>query len=427
MNKYGYLALIPMLFLLISCERPLGYGVFLWPEDQTEIESGAILRIMSESQVYKQYSYYPLDEKQNTLSSATWRIALYPSKSVAVQASIEYEPYRYLMGKSKRKALPVRETANRTSRIVYRMREGEVSKIISRGEQSDEAGFVDYWYKILTTDGIEGWLFGYYLDVYSVLDDEVVAESTDVDVNINQLLHNVWRPAYFQDMLENKQIILEQFDERLGLFPDQQNKKFTLVTTQHSTSFTYTELKKIREDLYTTLGSNVQIFFANSHTISLTYQFEDEEHSIALAIIDESIDTIIAREKKRRAIVYQELFDRGPILVSDTYGTLQLFEDQRFVWNNHSTFSNNALPSSFSGSGTFAFDIFLSPEMPAQNQYDGAFSLHVSDANARIHFMYILTAQGIRLLYLPSSLIQQNLVTQIPISPVILFFTFSDN
>ncbi|MCK4515775.1 MAG: hypothetical protein KAU31_10985, partial [Spirochaetaceae bacterium] len=216
---------------LTGCGRRLGYGVLLWSEDEDKIASGSLVSVVSESDLQDIYVIRPeanSDESgSGQMTVARWRVRFFEIEEDAVGAADAYQELATVYARSGRNALPMRNDPElKTGNIAYRLREGEVVKLIGReDEETDLSGLVSYWYLALTETGIEAYVFGYELSLFDPQNpDAEFAESGTVDPLLQLLLDNVWRPIYFVDMIVNGAYDLGLFHEEYGLFPNPEER-----------------------------------------------------------------------------------------------------------------------------------------------------------------------------------------------------------
>ena len=116
----------------------------------------------------------------------------------------------------------------------------------------------------------------------------------------------------------------------------------------------------------------------------------------------------------------EQFLQRGTGLVSTAYGTVRISERGAVTWTGFERLVPGVLPSTFNGSGQFEFSIYLDDSL--RGRYDGAVRLVA--ANSTTDFLYSFTDDGVRFVYVPARLVDQQTVTEEPVSPVVIFFRF---
>ena len=412
--------------VLVSCGGgSQGSGVVLWPPEESSIEYGTVVTISDSSDVDDTYTVRPPeDEERVTLPQ--WRVEVFGSEERAREFAEQFENYAETFATAERQALPVREDADRTSSIVYRLRRGEEAKVISRSDQpSDEAGFVDYWYEVLTRDGSRGWAFGYYLSGIEGSGGGS-EDSGPLDAPLlSRFLSTTWRPVDFSRMLDSGRIDLERFRADYGLFPEPEENRIRLNLEDQSATFEYEGWNRGRSREFVARGAQFSVIVRAENTISIQYTIDGEGHNVAMQSIERDIAEVRREEQERREERYASLRSRGTRLVSNAYGSILLRDDEIFEWAQYSRLVPSVIPASAGGSGHIRFDHFLSESL--SEDYEGALSFRFTGAeNQPVVFLYQFVSGGLRLAHVPSDNIRDKVVLRESLSPVIIFFSFEE-
>ena len=413
---------------LTGCGRRLGYGVLLWSEDEDEIASGSLVSVVSESDLQDIYVIRPeanSDESgSGQMTVARWRVRFFETEEDAVSAADAYQELATVYARSGRNALPMRNDPElKTGNIAYRLREGEVVKLIGReDEETDLSGLVSYWYLALTETGIEAYVFGYELSLFDPQNpDAEFAESGTVDPLLQLLLDNVWRPIYFVDMIVNGAYDLGLFHEEYGLFPNPEERSLELVMPYHSTAFNYDAIVNVGPRKYLAEGTSLQLTFNRGDELSLQYLLGGRQYILAMQRVAGDIQDYIDAELERRSDTYQRLLDRGPAFSSGNYGRITLLEDQQFIWSGYERLVPAAIPSGLGTGGRVVLDLYLGPQLV--DQYDGAVSFRFDGNPDPVSFAYALVPDGIRMIYVPQNDIHDFIVMGSGVSSITLFFS----
>jgi hypothetical protein len=415
--------LLVLILTLSGCARRIGYGVVLWSEDEAQIASGSVVTVASESDLQDTY----VIRNEETSAEATvvrWRVRFFETEEAAVADAQAYEELATVYGRSARNALPMRGAPElKNGNILYRLREGETVKLIGRAEeQTDLSGLLAYWYSALTETGIEAYVFGYELTLFDPTDpDAEFAESGTADPLMQLLLGSVWRPIYFVDMITNGAYDLDLFEERYGLFPNADESVLELVLPYHSTIFAYDAITNVGPRKYLAEGTNLQFTFNRGDELSLQYQLDGRQYILALQRVAGNIQDYVEAELERRADNYQRLLDRGPAFTSGSYGRITLLEDQRFIWSGYERLVPAAIPGGLGTGGRLVLDLYVGPELV--DQFDGAVSFKFDGNPNPVSFVYSLVTDGIRMVYVPQSDIDEFVVTGSGVSSITLFFS----
>lgn len=423
MEKLYRLA-IPLIVVLLlsSCSRsPDEFVVVLWPDTDSSLRPGTILPIFGSSDIDDSLMY-ETEAQEGTIEP--WRTMRFSEAEDATKYASAFDRWKDTYALSLRTALPVRERPDRSSTRVYRLRDGEIVKVLDRlDELSDEAGFEDYWYEVLTREGISGWVFGYYLELSGAsgrsLDPREEHDGTDRIVA--DISEEVWRPVYFADMVSRGRIDLDRFSTRFGLFGDLEAQEFQIVLPTIQRTFTYNGYYSSDGRVIEFNGTDLIIEFSSEDRITVRYSVNGRRRSDDFFLFNEDIGVIIEAERERRAQQLDQFLQRGTGLISTAYGTMRLTDRGAITWNGYQRLVPGVLPAEFGGSGRLSFDLYLNDDL--RGRYDGAAALVTP--GERIHFLYSFTDDGVRFIYVPASNVTNDgVVMAEPISPVVIFFRF---
>lgn len=423
------LLLITILLLVVSCGgRPIAHGVLLWAPEESEIPNGQLLEITAESQLNNSYTVRT-PEMEGQLTLPSWRIASFREQEEAIEYANEYAPYAETFARAQRQALPVRAEQDRLSPDVYRLREDELMKVLGRSdEQSNESGFEGYWYKVLTREGIQGWAFGYYLEITGGEQEAETSTEGDEELSeVERVLSNTWRPAYFREMVNENRVDLSRFRPTFGLFPDQENQEIRIVLPEHTVTYPYEDFFRTAPSRYGLEGSPVTVSIRGADRISVQYTLNGREQSRVFVLLEREIPEIIEGELARRQELWEQFREQGNRLVSTAYGEIELLEGQRFTWTGYDRLTPTVIPSRAAESGTLAFPLFLANNL--QEEYDGAvlFSFESQGAPVEVRFIYEQTGSGMRLTYVPAEDVRESIVRREAFSPIVIFFSYENS
>ncbi len=425
------LAIVAAAALFACAPRSIGTGVVLWAPKDGGLETGQQVRVLKESQLQGVYYVRPEGEKgKELLEIPAARVRLFKDEKEAGAFRQAYAPLAAQFAFALKDALPVREKPDSESRKVYMLREGQLVKVVGRGEQPESVGaYQNYWYQVLTDDGYEGFCFGQYLRAFAAEGDPEAqaAKLMTQDPQLDHLLSTTWRPEYFLDMMRKGRIDLARFRTDVGLFPEPENSAVLLVTPSYSLSFEYKGVEKAGAGRYLFTGTELRVTFADSDEsrVVVSYLYKGRQFSVPYYAVTENLDELIAREQDRRRAIYDQLAARGRILQSTTYGTIELQDGQRFRWTGLGGFAARISARASTGSGTVDFPYFAAKALAGSYQGVITFRFDGDAEGEGTSFLFNLENRGIRLALLrPQDIVEQE-ATGTDISPLILFFTFS--
>ncbi|MFO7848688.1 MAG: SH3 domain-containing protein [Spirochaetia bacterium] len=412
------LSLLPVLFT--GCGgSPEGYGVVLLSPNDQSIETGTLVAVEERSSLRETFTISPLEEKES-IQVDQWRVEFFEEKEEARTFADSYSEYIPIFAENLRDGLAVRENPSTSSERIYRMKKGLEIKILKKMDKEETVGSnTDYWYRILTKDGVTGYSFGHYLNVYNVDAAPVEEEGPDLS-RVKEVLTQTYRPEDLEEMKEKGHINLEKFSRDYGFFPDPEEKSFKIKTFDYTHSFDYDEIEKIDDESYVFLGPDVELKIEDEDEITLNYRRKDENYSPEFILI-EDIDSIRKEERERREDRLEEIVESGPSYHSSAYGTLFFSKDGTFRWEDFDRLVPRILSSSENTEGELKFDHFIEPEV--EGSYDGACTFLFNDSSGDPPvFLYSLEEGKLTLEYVSSDNIEKKVVKERNASPIIMAF-----
>ena len=376
---------------LVSCgERSLGTGVVLW-SDGGPMATGAIVDVVEESTIEDRYLVRAAsaDRREEPLPVAPrWRVRLFAEPEQAAEFAARFAEFVDVYAYAARRGLPVRAEASATAGIVYKLREQEVTKVIERGAEPKQVGsFENYWYRVLTEDGTEGYTFGEFLPVFESSGDpraEAARMQAD-DPGLERALGTAWRPEEFLSMVNRRRIDLLRMRPEYGLFPDPEAGLFRLVTAQREREFPYRAVERVGDGRYVLAaggGDGSPARFTLRGNGALAFSYVDEGRLVTEVFVDlqQEVEELIAGERRRREGLFAALLERGPLLRSGGYGTIELTAEGRFRWQGYQELVPRWVPDGLPGTGVVDFRYALGA--PLRGGYDTVVTL-LFDGRAR--------------------------------------------
>lgn len=122
-----------------SCERKLGWGVLLWANTNLEIPAGTVLPVYVRSNIEKKWiagvpKEYRTGELGDKFEIPLTQLELSGSRGEAKKRAAELAGYAEIYAETMQDGLPIRSSADNSAGRVYRLRLGEIIKIIARAE-----------------------------------------------------------------------------------------------------------------------------------------------------------------------------------------------------------------------------------------------------------------------------------------------------
>jgi len=418
--------LLPL--LLASCAKaPLGYGVLLSGDPSGPFATGALLTVSGQSQGAVATYLVRASGDRTPREIPAGKVRFFLKRDEATRFAASYGSYLTTYAFSRKEdspPLPMREKPNSEAQIVYKLRYGELVKVVSRTEEKDKAGsYEDYWYELVTEDGTVGFCFGHYLKVFSGSADPA-AETQRLlaqDPTLERLLGNVWRPDYFSSMIDRNRIDLARFREDIGLFPEPDRKQLRLVLPKETVLFRYEKVEKAGST-YIFAGTELRVAMEGEDRITLSYRHKDQMTNAVYTMVSGNVAILIEAEKARRRALYDEFRSKGATWRSSAYGTIRLEDGMRFRWDGFERIVPGLVRRGVAGSGSVDFPYWLSKAL--SEAYQGVVAFDFDDPDQEpVCFLYVEKAGGIQLTSMDRSSLVDMDVRRPPVSPTIIFFS----
>lgn len=422
---FVYLLLISLAILISSCRaKPKVYGLLLWADPETHFFTGQILQIAQESKIGNSY-LVRLGGSRDLGEIPSWRIKVYPGLKEAEAAAEAYAPNLWEYAYAERDGLPLREEPHQEARKIYKLRTGQLVKVLAREEQRVKIyNYEDYWYLVLTEDGYQGFCFGYFLTTFTARDNpqQEVEKLMAQDPLLDRLLSQVWRPEYFLEMVAEGRYDLFRFNPDIGFFPDEAANRVAIKTSRYQQLFDYQEVEKTGDARYHFVGTNLRVVFDSDSRIVLTHSRSGQMISGVYVPFEQDIEQIMADERQRRDGQYQRFLQRGNVLKSTAYGDIHLREGMSFDWVNFGRLQILLRP--VKGSGELDFPYFLSSALASQ--FDGVITLRFREYSAQeaTSFLYKFDNAGVRFVFVKAEDMENLEVLRVGLTPMVIYFSF---
>lgn len=420
LQKLQVLSLL-IIVSLFSCERYMGYGVIMLPDDESSIESGSLIKITKESRIREAWVYNT--EEEEHIEIKKWRVEFYDELADAQSYIEKYNNYKdyYVIVNRNSHSMRIKPVQGAT--LVYRLKKGQKVKVIGRTDEKENIGsFSGHWWELITEDGVKGWTYDSYLSVYNG-DELVHSNETQDGPEIHDFFNTIWRPKYFWTMQKSRNIDLDKFKSKFKMVPDLDNREVTISMPDHYVTYNFSEFKKTGPNNYNLVGSPIQLDFSYKGTVIVVYSVDSKSYETDFINMSDSLVTeIISTEKSRRKIKFNEFIFQGPTYKSNAYGEIKFSDNEKFIWKNkENLIAKQLLTSNAKDEGTVSFKAFPSDDIISK--YDGAITFDFG-SRQELTFLYIFENGGISLLFVPPSKIKDNVIeTDDFYTPIQLFFT----
>jgi hypothetical protein len=437
-KKIFSILLILTAFLALSSCSKLGWGVLLWTIDDPPVLSGTVLPVYVQSNIEKVWIVGVPDPNKKIGEPAKVEVPLswfefVGSKRKAQKRADEFSQYAALYAENLQDGLPIRDGPDNNSRRVYRMRTGEIIKILSISDGNPPISTTGDplpgdWYIVLTRDGVTGYCFSYRLKIFEHYEGSVNITSVErrepvSDPDLDMVLSKTWSPEIYLDMVNSKQINLEEFGKNYRFDPGQDTGIARIIMPDIEREFVYEGIYPDGERAWRFEGTSLSMNLRRNNTLAVQFvESSGGSRTLLFVALSSDIDDLIQQENTRRQGQFMSIYNQGPVFTSTNYGTVSFTTSGNITWTGFDLLVPELISSETKGQGRIYMDLFLSPFM--EENYNGAFTLRFTDIrqNNTLYFMYRIDNQGLRLEVVPAYCIEESAVTRRSASPMVLYF-----
>lgn len=395
--RIGLLVFV-MLSFLVSCRRSLGYGVVLWSTDEVMVPTGTVVRIHSKS---VRRGVYTLSKDGQNFELPQGRVKVFSSRRRALEYAQGFAPYlRNFVEIRQKRSLPLRAKPDPNAEKIYNLPANRPAKVLSRSKERVEIPpFKGYWYKVLTDDGTEGYVYGRYLSEFLLTDTgQAVYDEKDYfgDAAFESLFEDgiLWRPSYYKEMIEGQHIVLDLFDPRYGLFllPEEKTVKILTPDTPDAV-YIYDKVMPTGPGRYFFYDVGVTLTVSDEMT-TVFYPYNNKIHRKDFVPMDRDLSNHINGELERQQKEYDRFVALGEGLTS-SWGSIAFTGDKRFsVSPSNLAYDLGYITLKDGRFGEMRFDVFIGGDMA--KKYDGAVRLKFTDSGKELPCLYSFTPDGVR-------------------------------
>jgi len=418
--------------LFTSCkEKVMGYSVALWNLPDQQIAAGEVIPVYIKSNISHVYVAGLSDDAK--FEVPLWQLTEPEKKAAADKTAAKYKEFAHTYASSKIDGLPIRAQTVNTAKQVYRLRKGEVLKVLYKGTgQAVMAGknaLEGDWLRVLTDDGTEGWCFSYNLALFETdssgnrIGGEVIQEEEVKDSRMETVINTVWYPDYFKTLIDSNNIDVSRLNASYRFTIDLENNKVNLNLNKIHEQWDYDGWTKRDDYEYGLKGIPVIIYYKNAGFIVLRYTGESgKPQDLNFVAINGNIADIVAAERDRRTEAYNSVFNHGSVYKSSTWGQISLTEDGAFRWSGTKSLLNQGIISGTAKSGgTVSAKYVVSKKL--KENYDGVLTFLFDGTSDEVNFLYKLEDGAMRLEDASNATFDGNMVKTRGSGALILYFT----
>lgn len=417
--------IVAFIFTSVSCSHKLGYSVVLWSSPQDRLYAGDLVQVYIKSNISQVY-VIGIPGTKEKIEVPFWQILEPTSKSKALKAYEQYSEYRTIYANVASDGLPIRFEPVNTSRQVYRLRKGEVIKVLKKGDgvapTSGGKPIEGDWLWVMTQDGTTGWCFSYNLRLYDE-NAPLIAEkeSEEFDETLETILSTVWYPETYKSMISNNRVDISEFNKDYHFNPGRDSGEIEFFCEDVARSWPYNGAIKIEDNSYRLKDTPIVVNFKKDGVISIQYTNDSGiPKAYTFVTINQQLDEVVENERERRTALYERLLKFSSAYSSSNYGELYLFENDVFFWNGYQRLVPSIIPQNSGEKGRISFDKFIDSSL--QLEYDGVITFTFDTNNKSVSFLYKLDTNGIRLEETTRATIKNGVVTDRGTNAIILFF-----
>lgn len=423
-----------------SCSRSLGYGLLLWSVDEPSVPSGTVVKVYIKSNIDGVWVVGVPDSKQK-LELPLWQLDFIGSRGKAADRAEAFAPYAATYAEAVQDGLPIRAEPDNGARRVYRLRQGQIVKVLGKAEgnpaMAGDAPLPGDWLSVLTEDGAVGYCFSYRLRVFDQAAGKpasagAVAAEAATDPDMDYMASQLWYPEAYKEMIDSRRIDLSRFTASYGFFPGQDSGLVRISLPGLSAEYPYASIQKVRDGVWRFEGTSVQVTLRSKSVLAVQHtDGTGAQKSYVFVTLPVEARDLIDQETERRAALFAAIASRGPSFRSENYGQLSFSEGAApgtgsFEWTGYDLLVPSAVPAGASGTGAAELPLFLDESL--QGRYDGALSLRFDGLppGRTVDFLYNLEPEGLRLEYAPPSCIDGIVVKQRASAPIVISFSRSE-
>lgn len=419
-----------------SCDRHLGWGVLLWAAADPVVPSGTILPVYIRSNLNQVWvagipDEYRTGDQGNKFEIPLWQLEFRKTKSAARKYAAAFSEYAATYAEILQDGLPVRDTPDNNARRVYRLKLGQIIKILSREEGTPAISTTGEplpgdWFRVLTEDGTTGYCFSYRLKLFEHTGGPLAATpdaAEDIpDPELEYILSKIWSPEYYLTMISEKKVNIEEFAKAWQFLPGQETGIARIYHPDVDRTFSYSGIRRTGNRSWRFDGASLQMSLQTDTTLVVQYsENRGALQTLLFVALPSEVPDIITQELGRRDALFEILYIQGPHYTSTNYGSLTLGAKGTFTWSDYDLLIPEVIPSAALGNGTVDMGLFL--DLSLTDRYDGALSFRFSGAGGpAANFLYTLEAQGLRLEYAPPGNLAESTVIRRAVSPIIIYF-----
>lgn len=441
--KSVFLAIICLSLTAVfsACSSRMGWGVLLWSTEEPPVQSGTVLPVYIRSNINRVWVLGTPPEIRTGRNSDRFEVPLerfefVGRRSRANERAEQFSRYALVYAETLQDRLPIREAPNNQSRQVYRLREGDIIKILYRAEgvpplSASGAPLPGEWFRVLTPSGISGYCFSFRLRIFEHHGGELASSVPAVfqdaagDPDLDRLVARRWSPESYLTMFNSRRFSLEDLVRRWHFDPGQETGVARLSVQGLERTFSHNGIVPTGNRSWRFEGTNLSMQMRTDNLLAV--QFSEGggiTRTFLFVSLPVTVDELITQETARRNRMFNEILRQGPAFTSNNFGTITFREGGEFTWTGFDLLVPHIIPAFAEGRGTIQMDLFLTPVL--ENRFTGAFTMRFAGGHtgghAVLRSMYYIDDLGFRVEIVPEINIENITVTRSAASPMVMYF-----
>lgn len=424
-------------FILSSCSK-LGYGILLWSTEEPPITSGTMLPVYIRSNIDQVWvvgipENLRVSKDINKMEIPLTMLEFSGSKRKAEKRADEFAKFASVYAENRQDGLPIRDNPDNNSRRVYRLRLGEIIKVLNVADgvppiSTTGDPLPGDWLKVLTHDGVTGYCFSYRLKIFEHSDGPLQASvdtrrEAEPDPDLEMVLARKWSAEYYLQMINNRRIDLNELEKKYGFDPGQDTGVARIYLPDMKKEYVYDTIVSDGERAWRFEGTELLMNLRSNTTLAVQYlENNGLRRTLLFAALSADVDDLIEQEIHRRETQFKIIYNQGPVFSSSSYGTIEFSENGNFRWAGYELLVPQLISPQTRGTGRILMDLHISSSF--EDRYYGAFSMQFTDLKDHntLFFLYSFDNQGLRLEVVPDYCIENITVTRRAPNPMVLYF-----
>jgi hypothetical protein len=440
MKGRRFLVLLLLSLALSGCSRHLGWGILLWSTEDPVIPAGAVLPVYIRSNIDHVWvagipkEYRTPGSSIDKFEIPLWQLELVGRRGAAEKRAVLYADYAAAYAETLQDGLPVREDPDNTARRVYRLRQGQIIKILAQVEGNPAISATGdplpgEWYRILTEDGTTGYCFSYRLKLFehgsgALTDVPAAPPEQRKDPELDRVLSTVWSPEWYGTMVSSGKLDMGELEKQWRFVPGEDSGTAHLYLPNIDKTYPYTSIASTGDRSWRFTGSPLEMSLRSDTLLAVQYNDAAGAAKTQLFVsLPSRVNDLVIQEMERRSALFQNMFDRGPAFTSANYGTLSFLAEEQFSWTGYDLLSGQIIPLSVLGRGSVTMGLYL--DYTLEDRYDGAMALNFSGIGGPavpVYFLYITDDQGFHIEYAPPENVEGVTIMRRTANPLVIYF-----